>query len=315
MDCGGGARPQGYTDAKGRFSFEPNGDRTLLASDASVPSRALERGPIRARTGRINLFHCHLTAHLTGYRSDRLPLGSAGSLERNNVGTIVLHRLKGVEGHTVSLTSLKAPRDATKAYDKGARMLRRMSPNYQKSAAHLEAAVEAYPEYAEAWAALGEARLGLENLPGAKDALTASIDADTKYLGPYEPLMQMAYLHGEWGVLNALSERYLKLAPSSVYAQYLAATSAAQTGNLDRAESLVLKMRDHGEADRWPLTRVAMAMVHKGRAQFEQAATEHQSFLEVASDPARAAKVTRLLLEWQALQVIRPRNEVPAGSP
>lgn len=154
------------------------------------------------------LFHCHLTAHLTGYRSDRLPLGSAGSLERNNVGTIVLHRLKGVEGHTVSLTSLKAPRDATKAYDKGARMLRRMSPNYQKRAAHLEAAVEAYPEYAEAWAALGEARLGLENLPGAKDALTASIDADPKYLGPYEPLMQMAYLHGEWGVLNALSERY-----------------------------------------------------------------------------------------------------------
>lgn len=56
MDCGGGARPQGYTDAKGRFSFEPNGDRTLLASDASVPSRALERGPIRARTGRINPF-------------------------------------------------------------------------------------------------------------------------------------------------------------------------------------------------------------------------------------------------------------------
>lgn len=166
-------------------------------------------------------------------------------------------------------------------------MLRRMSPNYQKSAAHLEAAVEAYPEYAEAWAALGEARLGLENLPGAKDALTASIDADPKYLRPYEPLMQMAYLHGEWGVLNALSERYLKLAPSSVYAQYLAATSAAQTGNLDRAESLVLKMRDHGEADRWPLTRVVMAMVHEGRAQFEQAATEYESFLEVASDPAR----------------------------
>lgn len=58
-----------------------------------------------------------------------------------------------------------------------------------------------------------------------------------------------------------------------------------------------------------------MAMVHEGRAQFEQAATEYQSFLEVASDPARAAKVTRLLLEWQALQLIRPRNEVPAGSP
>lgn len=315
MDCGGGARPQGYTDAKGRFSFEPNGDRTLLASDASVPSRTVGRGPIRAPMGRMNLYHCHLVVHLPGYRSDRLPLRSAGSLERNDVGTIVLHRLEGFEGHTVSLTSLTAPRSAKKAYEKGIRMLRKMSPNYEKSAAHLEAAIEAHPDYAEAWAALGEVRLGLDDLEGAKDALTSSIDADPKFLRPYEPLMQMAFLHNEWGVLNSLSERYLKLAPGSVYVQYLAATSAAQLGELDRAESLVLKMRDNGEAEKWPLTRVVMGMVYERRAQFEKAAREYESFLDVASDPRTVSKVKRLLFEWEALRVIKPRDEAIARSP
>ena len=315
MDCGSGARPQGYTDAKGRFSFEPNGDRTLLASDASVPSRNVGRGPVTAPMGRMNLYHCHLLVHLPGYRSDRLPLRSAGSLERNDVGTIVLHRLVGFEGHTVSLTSLTAPRAAKKAYEKGIRILRKMPPNYENGAAHLETAVEAYPEYAEAWAALGEVRLGLGDLEGAKDALTSSIDADAKFLRPYEPLMQMAYRHNEWGVLNSLSERYLKLAPGTAYVQYLAATSAAQLGELDRAESLVLKMRDNGEAEKWPLTRVVMGMVHERRAQFEKAAREYESFLDVASDPRTVSKVKRLLFEWETLQVIKPRDGALAASP
>ena len=87
-------------------------------------------------------------------------MGTAGSMERNDVGTIVLHRLKGIEGHTVSVTKLAAPREVKKAHERGIRMLRKMSPNYEKSAAHFESVVEAYPMFADAWAKLGEARFG-----------------------------------------------------------------------------------------------------------------------------------------------------------
>ena len=185
-------------------------------------------------------------ADLPGYRSDRLALGSAGSLDRNDVGTIVLHRLEGLEGHTVSATTLAAPREAKRAYGKGIRTLRRMSPNYEKSIAHLEKAVEVYPEFAEAWAALGEARLGADDLLGAKDALTRSIEADPKLLRPYQPLMQMAFVHGEWEALASLSGQYLKLSPASGYARYLAATASAQVGRLDQAESLVRPVEGSG---------------------------------------------------------------------
>ncbi len=315
MNCGGGARPQAYTDSKGRFNFQPNSDHTLLAIDASVSTGLRAHAPRTGSFGRMSLFHCHLIAELPGYRSDRLPMRSASSLDRNDVGTIVLHRLKGFEGHTVSLTTLSAPRKAKKAYERGTRMLRRMSPNYGKSAAHFESAVEAYPMFADAWAALGEARLGLEDLEGAKEALIRSVEADPKLLAPYAPLMQMALQHGEWAALDSLSERYLKLSPSSAYARYLSAAAAANLGNLSRAESLVLKMRGQGEADKLPQTHLVMAMVHQGRVEFEKAAKEYEAYIGVASDPNAVATVKRVLFDWEALQIIEPRNEVLAGSP
>lgn len=317
MDCNGNARAQGYTDSKGRFSFQPNSDVSLLMTDASVgtgwnPRTTTNSGLTTGASGRVNLLACSLLVHLPGYRSDRLPLGVVGSLERNDVGVIVLHRLEGVEGHTVSLTSLTAPREARKRYEKGTRMLRRTTPNYEKSAAHFEQALEVYPEFAEAWYALGEARLGLNDQQGAREAFSRSIDADPKLLKPYEPLIQMAYQHGEWAILNTLSERYLKLSPGSDQVRFLAAVSAANLGDMELAESLVSRLRDEGDAKNWPMTHIVMAMVYEDRRQFEKAATEYETFLKVSSDPAVVPRVKRLLFEWESLRVIQPRRDVLA---
>ena len=311
MGCGGNPSPRAYTDAKGRFSFQANDSQPLMAVDAGAGSSLGHRTPQTGPFGRMNLFHCHLVADLPGYRSDRLALGSAGSLDRNDVGTIVLHRLEGLEGHTVSATTLAAPREAKSAYGKGIRTLRRMPPNYEKSIAHLEKAVKVYPEFAEAWAALGEARLGADDLLGAKEALTRSIEADPKLLRPYQPLMQMAFVHSEWDALASLSERYLKLSAASGYARYLAATASAQVGRLDQAESLVRQLKDQGDAERWPLIHVVMAMVYESRAQFERAATEYETFLGVSTEPTTIARVKRILHDWQALGVVKPRNQDP----
>lgn len=312
MQCGGSARAQGYTDSKGRFSFQPNSDASLLAGDASVTSTWNPRPMTTGPSGGVSLIHCSLVVHLSGYRSGRLALGRARSLARNDVGVIVLHRLEGVEGHTVSLTSLTAPREARKRYEKGIRTLRRTTPNYEKSAAYFEKALEVYPKFAEAWYGLGEARLGLKDQHRAREAFTRSIDADPKLLKPYEPLIQMAYEHGEWAVLNSLSERYLKLSPGSDYVRFLAAASAANTGDMELAESLVSRLKDEGDAKRWPLTHIVMAMVYEDRRQFEKAATEYETFLKVSSDPAVVPRIRRLLFEWESLRVIGPRSDVLA---
>ena len=119
MDCGRGAVPQDYTDAKGRFSFEPGTNHTLVTVDASVSDAGaigIYGGPPAgvpgSRRGPLELSGCLLQAELPGYRSDRMQLGKVRGLGGIDVGLIVLHRLEGLRGSTVSATSLAAPADA-----------------------------------------------------------------------------------------------------------------------------------------------------------------------------------------------------------
>jgi hypothetical protein len=66
-----------------------------------------------------DLIGCEIRAALPGFRSDLVNLIGRRSFDNPDVGTIVLHRLGNVEGTTISVTSLRAPKDARKAFEKG----------------------------------------------------------------------------------------------------------------------------------------------------------------------------------------------------
>ena len=315
MGCDGNPRLRAYTDTRGRFSFHAITDQPMLDLDSGPGQRPGYRPPTTGEPSRTNLFGCYLAVDLPGVRSERKGLDSIVGSARIDVGTIVLHRLKGLTGHTASPTTAAAPGEAKRAHGKGIRQLRRMPPDFEKSVAHFEKAVDIYPAFAEAWAALGEARLGLDDLRGAKEALSRSIEVDAKLLGPYQPLMQMALQHSEWEALHLLSEQYLKLSPASNYTRYLAATASARMGKLDRAEALVDQLNEEGGSNRWPLIHLIMAMVYENRAQFEKAAREYEALLGASSEPKTVAMVERKLLDWRALGVIKPRENRSAEFP
>ena len=129
--CNGRPRPEGYTDSKGRFSFQLGQNLSVLP-DASVgrgdyTPNSTNLG-INPATGvgvgsseemeRV-LMNCELRADLPGFRSDSVSLAGRRALDNPEVGIIVLHRIGNVEGLTISATSLMAPKDARKAYEKG----------------------------------------------------------------------------------------------------------------------------------------------------------------------------------------------------
>lgn len=317
LNCGTRSMPQGYTDRKGQFSFQPGRNPHMLA-DASVSyagrggvmSQGLTTGP----SGSATLSHCHLEAELAGYRSDRLqlPMLRMGSTD---VGLIVLHRLEGLIGDTVSITTLAAPANAKKAYQKGIKALRKMNPNREQAVRHLERAVQAYPKYAPAWLALGEARMGLDDAEGARQAYTRSIEADPKFLLPYQPMMQMALDQNDWADVESLAASYLKLSPRSSKFRFLSALAAASLRDLSRAESILQSMGELNEKDDWPLSYVIMAMVHEGRAEWEQAADEYTAYIGLSLDDRTVGMAKRRLYEWEMLQVIEPRETMLARTP
>ena len=179
--CHGQNVPETYTDTKGRFSFQVGGDQTLAIADASSsgfggPGGFGGAGGGIGGTGfggarmgdgpgmGVDLTGCEIRAALPGFRSESISLGRRRSMDNPDIGVIVLHPLGGQTAEAiVSVTSLQAPKDAQKAYDKAMRELsKKNGSNPEKVLKELEKAVEVYPDYAAAWSMLGEtkARMG-----------------------------------------------------------------------------------------------------------------------------------------------------------
>ena len=250
LECEGVSIPQAYTYKRGYFRFSPRAESLGVFTDLSI---------------------CVVYGEAPGYRSDRLRLvaprtsGQAG----NYVGQIVLESIDGVLGHTVSSTTASAPKASRQAYDKGMRVLQAKNPNFRKAVGHFDRAVEIYPEFAAAWLALGEARLGLADEAGAGQAFARSSEVDPNFLPPYEYTMKIALDRKEWTKLEALTDHYLALSPKSAKVLLMGAMAAVNLDNLSKANSLAGSILAMGEANDWPLTYFLMAKVHERRTEFK----------------------------------------------
>jgi tetratricopeptide (TPR) repeat protein len=206
--CSGVARTVAYTDGNGRFSFQWNDRNTVVAdaSDAGFSSRgsggfggaqsagggsALATDPFGSR-----MMNCELRASAAGYTSDTINLFNRRSNENPDVGMLVLRRIAGVEGVSVSVTSMTAPKEARKAYDRGLQYL--LKNNSAEATKDFEKAVALYPKYADAWVNLGKLRAEAKSLEAAQLAFEKAIQADPKLVPPYIELGMMAAVGSKW---------------------------------------------------------------------------------------------------------------------
>lgn len=304
LDCGNGPVPQGYTDSRGYFHFMIGCTPSMIMS-ADTHGRRGFIGIDGLRPTAKTLAACDLYFDAPGYIYNRVRLRGPFFSQTNDLGTINLRRLDGVQGDAVSATTWMAPKAARKAYERGVRALRRKKPQPERSLSNLAKAVETHPKFAEAWAALGEARLVLLNdWDGARNAFEKALDADPRFLRPYEPLMDLVYYQEDWDALEALGDAYLKLSPNASKALFQSAMAAAKLDKFARAQELIQTMKDRGEMERWPLAYIILAVVYETKAEFKQAATMYREFLRLKPDAEDAPRISRRLYEWQELQVI-----------
>ena len=325
--CQGNSYPEGYTDSKGRFSFQVGGDLSMLTTDASVSGTGISPGAgfggagytndcvRQVGMGRFDLSSSTLRAELSGYRSNDVQLGMYSTMGNNDVGVIVLHRLDGLVGDIVSALTLGAPKGAQKAYQNGLREMRKKKPNYKKGVAQFEKAVKQYPQFAAAWAAMGDAKIAMQDDAGAKSAYGHAIEHDPKYLKPYEPLIQMAVAQNDWVGLESLGSAYLELNPNAGGIRFYTAVAALNSGKTEKAEEMVLAMRAGDNADQFPQSYQIMGLIHEQRAEFEKAADQYRSFVRVIGQPdsQNVQQVRRKLHEWEMLGVIQKAPDAAAA--
>jgi tetratricopeptide (TPR) repeat protein len=183
--------------------------------------------------------------------------------------------------------------------------MNRPKPNLEKAEKELDKAVAEYPEYAAAWHMLGRVRLAKQNNEAAKEAFEKAIDADAKYLNPYDPLVRMALQQQRWGDAAEISSRLLKLNPHATEMQYFHAVAAFNGGDIEAAEKSAKTVREARDGQKFPGAQHLLGMILAKKGKFEPAATEFRGFLTSQPDSAAAPSVRRQLTEWEALGVIK----------
>jgi tetratricopeptide (TPR) repeat protein len=235
--CGASPRPQGYTDSKGRFNFQLDGNIGVLAdaSDSTFGRQSPSAGNITGRNGERNLSGCDLRAVLPGFRSDTVNLSMHRAFDNPNIGTIVLHRIGGVEGTTISYASLNAPKDATRAFEKGREALKKEKQTEAEK--QFRKAVELYPGFATAWYELGRLEEGRKQESEAQTDYRKAMEADPKFISPYLNLSNMAAQKADWAQTVELTDGAIKLnAVEFPQVFYLNALANLNLRHLDAAE-------------------------------------------------------------------------------
>jgi tetratricopeptide (TPR) repeat protein len=243
--CSGAPRTIAFTNSKGHFNFQW-GATSGIVQDASESGSgngmhaADDMGTNGIRMGGGGLpgqstQGCGLIANAPGFQPAWLDVSNHRGGDNPELGTIVLHRIAGVEGTSVSITALNAPRDAKKARMKGAELLHKSKT--AEAEKQFEKAVEIYPSYANAWFDLGRARLRRQAEAPARDAFMKAIDADDKLTGPWLELGKLAVLHRNWPDAARYLDRALQLDPVD-YPRlwYEDALADYHVRNFDRAE-------------------------------------------------------------------------------
>jgi len=312
--CNGLSHFETWTDAKGRFSFEVKPGR----KDAAQGDAAQNSGPPPGLTKSISestqdsmpvlskLRDCELQASLAGYRSELISIAVKSRADDGRLGVITLHPLSRASALTVSTTTLEAPPNARKAYDKGLDALAKQK--WQAAAEELTKAVAIYPKFAIAWYQLGLLREKRNDTKGAIEAWKHSLAADARYLRPYENLTVLADHNQDWAASAEYSKAWIELDPDEFPAAYL--YNAVANARLNHAEAAEQAAREGLRIDkehRVPRLNVVIALLLMGKNENAEAAGYFRNYLSLAPDAKDAAAVREQLSRLDAAAAARPQ--------
>jgi len=243
-----------------------------------------------------DLAGCELRASLPGYRSDEIPLNGIRPMDRPDVGTIVLHRYANVEGTTISMTSLQAPKEAKKAFESGRKAMDKKK--WAEARLQLEKAVGLYPQYAAAWCDLGRTLEESGNIDEARKAYAQALTTDTKFVTPYIQLAGLAVKQSNWREVADTTDRVVKLNPADFPGMYL--YNSVANYNLKEFTAAEKSAREVLKLDtehRFPQANHLLGVILARRGEFTEAAAFMKTYLQLAPGANDIDLVKRQLVE------------------
>ena len=229
---------------------------------------------------------CEVTIRLKGFRSMQATLRSGA--------VIVLKRVGDNEGSKVSMTALKAPEPAKKAFGKGAVAM--TNEKWADAQKNFERAVEIYPDYAAAWSDLGEVYHHQSNPKEARTAWEHAVQADPDYVKPYVQLARLALEEHRMEDAANIADRAIKLNPVEFPSIYF--YDAAANYNLKHFDVAERSARRAIELDanrEIPRAHLLLGSALAARGDRTGALEHMRKYLELSPNASDAADVTKMI--------------------
>jgi hypothetical protein len=309
--CNGAPRSVGFTDSKGGFSVDlSNRMNNAALLDASQPvSGGGFGGPFGGSSGgrmgsqgspnglgERDLMSCDLQAALAGFRSEQVHLATRRSMDNPDVGTILLHRIAGVEGLTISATSAFAPKDAKKSFDKAREAARKQK--WDEAEKDFQKAVDIYPKYASAWYQLGLIQQEKKNDDSARKSYAQALAADPKFVSPYQELAMMAAHEQKWQEVIDNTDHLLRLNPVDFPQAWLFNSLANYyLKNLDAAEKSAREGISHDAGHHYATMNHVLGAILAQKKDYAGAAAQLRDYIHFAPNATDIEQVKQQLAE------------------
>ena len=223
VTCSGKIVYETQTDAKGNFGIVPEGVPHEISQqhDAQRQMQTYYEG-------------CLVNGVVSGFGSKPITITERNLRDDPNLGTLTLYRTAQDAATTLSSTSEHIPEKAMKAFEKAREEMIGRDPDGAER--DLKKAVAYYPDFAEAWLQLGKLQEN-SDVQEAHSSFTKAIQADPKFVLPYEQLAVLASKAGNWKEVlddtNHVAEVYPDGTPQT---WYLNALANYQLGKVDAAK-------------------------------------------------------------------------------
>ncbi len=311
--CSGSAKTVAYTDERGRFNFRWNDSTSVLADAADAGAGGKATGgygssqsagggnPMSADPYGNRMMNCDLRAVVAGFTSTVYNLFNHSIAENPDIGALVLRRIAGVEGSSVSVTSMLAPKDAKKAYDRGMQSLLKEKP--ADAVKDFEKAVSLYPNYAEAWLNLGKLRVQAKAVEPARTAFLKAIEADSKLVPPYLELGLLYAGQANWIESGKYLDQAVKLDPVDFpQAWYADAVAHYNLKSYDAAEKSAREAVKLDPKHANPRAAYLLGLILAEKQDYAGAAAELTEYIQLAPGAPDVAQVKNQLAEIEKLQ-------------
>ena len=313
LDCGDTITREATVDLTGGYGFQVGSSNRIgrVMADASdrIGVDIFETADVSQNLGSrgwsnsmqttplsVRLLRCEVRGQYTGYRSTSVRMRAGSIWGYTEVEPILMYPIARVQGTSVSLTSMLAPKQARRSVEQATKALKK--GQFLEAEVLLKAAIGIYPASAEAWFLLGDVYQLQKHEQEARESYLRAVQADGLYVRPYLRLARLSMNERDWRNAANLSNKALELDPIAFpEAYYLNALAFYNLRDLEAAERSVRKGQRLDLSRQFPQMHLILANILSIKRDALGSIEEMRKYLKDAPKGADAPRVRARLEE------------------